>query len=323
MVWTFGIILLTSITIFAGLDTIVMVMVAIEPSHLIVFLLAMCALQFYTVSLTARQWHILLRRDVPSIRFRDVLRIHLAGSFVEGVTPSSKFGGEAVKVYLFRQHTGLEYGRLASFMIAHKYLSLLPFMALCLLFLIAALGTYEVPTVVHISFLGLALLMSALILIIHRSGGDGPESDSFPRLHSGLAFLRRAGEDVKDLIDSRDRNVILSYSIIIWALYPVKIWATAAVLGLDVSFGLAVLAVFAAYLVSMLPLTPGGLGTFEGTMALVLTANGLLLPEAVAIALTARLITFWFPLIWSAVAALQLVRAGELSRDLAAVHSTE
>ncbi|MGI6549403.1 MAG: lysylphosphatidylglycerol synthase domain-containing protein [Syntrophomonadales bacterium] len=45
---------------------------------------------------------------------------------------------------------------------------------------------------------------------------------------------------------------------------------------------------------AMLPIFPGGLGGFEGTMSTLLLIMGLSLSEAAMVAVVFRFITFWF-----------------------------
>lgn len=308
MVWIVGIGLITALTVAAGLDSIIQVMASMDPFLLMGFLTFMCAFQMFTISLTAYQWFHLMRSEVPSLRFKDVLRIHLAGGFVESVTPSSKLGGEAAKVYLFRKRTGIGYNRITSYMLAHKYFSLLPFLFLCLLLISVASFTYHVPGIVLVSFGFLTILMAALVLLIHRRPTDrDPVTGRMPRLGPALCYVRKAACEVRGLTDARDRLLLFSLSFMVWGLYPVKIYLTAMVLGVELGLGLVVMATFAAYLVSMLPLTPGGLGTFEGSMALILSVNGVPFAAGVGIALTARLFIFWFPLMVSAIAAMSVM----------------
>jgi uncharacterized protein (TIRG00374 family) len=58
---------------------------------------------------------------------------------------------------------------------------------------------------------------------------------------------------------------------------------------------------FAAYIVAMLPIFPGGLGGFEGTMTGLLAAAGVLLADAAVITIFFRFTTFWFVMILSTV----------------------
>lgn len=57
---------------------------------------------------------------------------------------------------------------------------------------------------------------------------------------------------------------------------------------------------FVSYFAAMIPLLPGGLGTFEGTMSGMLLVYGLSAEEAVAVSLVFRFVTFWFVVLFSA-----------------------
>ena len=57
---------------------------------------------------------------------------------------------------------------------------------------------------------------------------------------------------------------------------------------------------FISYFAAMIPILPGGLGTFEGTMSGLLLVYGLTPEEAVAVSLVFRFVTFWFVVLLSA-----------------------
>lgn len=85
---------------------------------------------------------------------------------------------------------------------------------------------------------------------------------------------------------------------------------------LNFDVGIVAIAVitYTAYLVSLFPLLPGGLGSFEGTMALMFASYGeIFFAEALAIALVARFVTYWFPLLLSALLTAYLTGKGGFS----------
>jgi len=95
-------------------------------------------------------------------------------------------------------------------------------------------------------------------------------------------------------------------SLAFWFLYPVKTFIISNHLGFDIGFSPIVGATFLAYLVGTLPLTPGGLGSFEATLAVILSQQGITFAEGLTIALLLRVITFWFPLVLSALVSIKL-----------------
>ncbi|NLW56818.1 MAG: flippase-like domain-containing protein [Firmicutes bacterium] len=88
-------------------------------------------------------------------------------------------------------------------------------------------------------------------------------------------------------------------ALLIWAIFPLKlillIFPHNNSIPLLVLFGTT----FVSYFAGMIPLLPGGLGTFETTMSGLLTIYGLPLNQAVAITIVFRFITFWFVLLLS------------------------
>jgi uncharacterized protein (TIRG00374 family) len=124
-----------------------------------------------------------------------------------------------------------------------------------------------------------------------------------PLIRRAVAFLRQAGQESRHLLSRRKRLAFLALSSIVWVLYPVKVLLVTQMLGMEMEFVDIATATYAAYLVSMLPLLPGGLGSFEATMALILSAKGMSFSEGLAVALLTRLVTFWLPLGLSAIVA--------------------
>ncbi len=313
LLWVTGIGVLAAVTFLSGWDSITEVWSGVAAPTLITFLAALFALQVATMAMTAYQWHVLLRKEDPSLRFRDVFQVHLAGNFVESVTPSSKLGGEAAKVYLFRRRTGACYHTLTSFLLVHKYVSLLPFLAICAAFLVAAPFLIALPAAVYAAFVMLAIPLGLLAWSINRGprpAGHRPEAPGLRgRAAKAVDYLATAASRSRELSPPAERRSLFLLSFVVWGLYPVKIFLVASLLGIEIGLTLAIAATYAAYLVSMLPLTPGGLGTFEGTLALVLSINGVPFAAGMALALMARTVTFWFPLAISAAATALLARA--------------
>ena len=319
LLWVFGIILLTFITIISGFGEIVSILSSLDIFILLLFIVSLCSLQLITLSLTSYQWYYLFRESAEKIPFSKIFLINQTGGFVESVTPSSKMGGEVTKLYLFNHLRGIGYEKLTSLLLAHKYISLVPFLLLCLLTLLLTSFFYTMPFLVYASFALLAVITFLLFLLIYHEGKSrglpehldiGPSGFDklYGKFRAAVCFVQRASNSTQNILTPKTRNSLFMVSLLVWALYPLKIYVTANVLGIQISFLLAVVVTYAAYLVSMLPITPGGLGTFEGSMALVLRLNGFFFAEGMAIALLARAITFWFPLLVSAGSTMYLIK---------------
>lgn len=326
-----GVLLLAFLTVISGFSDILGILRVVNP----IFLIGLAFLQVLTLSLTSFQWKYLLGKDVNDISFIDVFSINLSGIFIESATPSSKLGGEATKIYLFKRKTELSYKRLTSFLIVHKYLSVLPFLALCSLFLSLGSVKFTLPNITYISFGFLALLCALMIFIIHRENDNegwnkgnspgfscksGVMSKIWGKIKAGMDFICESAGQVKGILNKRELGFLILISLLIWVLYPFKVYLVTVVLGFNLNPMIPVIATYSAYLVSMLPITPGGLGTFEGTMALIFSVNGFSFTEGMAIAFLVRSITYWLPLFISAGMTVYLIKFSDISLLPSKIH---
>lgn len=274
----------------SGTAALLDVLTAVHPGYLAVLF----TLQVITILGSALLWQIPLRQSGYSIGFSRILRINMAGSLVEALTPSVKFGGEAVKLALFKNSCGCSTLRMAALAGVHTYLWMMPFMLISSILVITQ-GMPEAisgPWMYLISFLLITAPVAWRIL----------KPRQFSQLKCSLTFP-------------------LALSALLWLLYPVKTMIAMAALGIQgISYFQAAGAVFGGYLVGLIPLFPGGLGGFESAMSFVLVQHGLTVAEASATALVTRLGTFWFPLLLSIPAAFSLAGRRHTLQPMQPIH---
>jgi uncharacterized membrane protein YbhN (UPF0104 family) len=86
--------------------------------------------------------------------------------------------------------------------------------------------------------------------------------------------------------------VLVTYSALAWLIEGATLLLLAATIGVDLSIGGALVAGLVASLLSVEPVTPGGLGVTEPGIVLVLTSLGVAAAGASAIALLNRLVNY-------------------------------
>lgn len=317
----FGILIITAAVIFIGWEDIYQIMSRMNVYQLVL----MIPLQLITLFLSAFLWFYLIKQKSKRISLFNVFCINLAGSFVESITPSVKIGGETLKMYLLHKRTSLPYSEIAALTVVNKFYSLLPFLIIAFLTLCAALIAFNLPVFVYLAFVGLLIFFSLFLIFFNyqklpienfiiKIGVSGEKSRSLilekagektRKLHN---FLAAASQNSREIVTAFQQKVLVfTTSFVIWAFYPVKVYLISFMLGYQLNPVIVITAIYTAYLVSMIPLFPGGLATFEGSLALVLTSEGLSSPEAFSIALMVRLITFWIPLAISAAFTIYLI----------------
>jgi len=88
-------------------------------------------------------------------------------------------------------------------------------------------------------------------------------------------------------------------SNLIWLLYPVKMYLLAIQFFPAVNIVFIGAVTFVSYMVAMLPIFPGGLGGFEGTMSGLFLTMGFMQSDALVITVVFRFVTFWFVMLFS------------------------
>lgn len=260
-------------------------------------------LQIFTLAMTSYIWYFLCNSDLKRINFLKMFMINSAAGFIESITPSSKLGGEAAKIFLLKKHTKLSTARLSSLTLSKMIATFIPFLIINIIIFSGSFFLFYIPVHIFYSFLGL-IFISVFLFSVYKllqkylliKFGNNVLSEKVRNL---LVKFLSIAENSKKEISKKNMKVLFSISTVEWLLYPVKVYIVARMLHIDASLFLIMLGTFSAYCVSVLPLTPGGLGTFEATMALVLSFNGVPFNSGLMLALSARLITFWLPLLIS------------------------
>jgi uncharacterized protein (TIRG00374 family) len=107
------------------------------------------------------------------------------------------------------------------------------------------------------------------------------------RWHAGYArFEHGAVQSLKRV------PLLVSYSALAWLIEGATLLLLAAAIGVDLSIGGALVAGLVASLLSVEPVTPGGLGVTEPGIVLVLTSLGVATAGASAVALLNRLVNY-------------------------------
>ncbi|AOM83975.1 hypothetical protein BBEV_2637 [Salisediminibacterium beveridgei] len=225
-------------------------------------------IQLLTFVLMSRQWMRLIQVKGHK-SFLTVMNILFTSAFTEGITPSVKFGSEAVKGHMFMQRFSLGLKVIMETVAVQKLISisaLVPFLLLTVWFWWSpARAGFTVAGLIVLA----GLIFAAIRVIQGRSNALGDWSLKKIWFHYRLSFV-------------------------IWALFYAKGLILSLSMGLELSLLAVLLAAFLPYMAALTPITPGGIGTFEGVMVMVLVAFGVTAGTAIVFALVFRLITFWF-----------------------------
>lgn len=254
------------------------------------------AIGLYYLSFFARavRWRWMLKQaglseaeGYPIPDNRGLMEIFLLSWFVNCVVPAKI--GDAYRCYLLKRRSGAPISRSLGTIFAERLTDLAVLFTMMALAGVVAFRGQLPSQATRTLTIGSALLAAAAIFVAalwfgrHAIERRLPERirSQFGQLHDSIfACLRRPWRPV-------------GISVLIWCCDGLRLYLVAASLHGNVSFSVAVFVALMSALLTILPITPAGLGVVELAMVAVLKIVDVDPSLAGSIALMDRLITYW------------------------------
>ncbi len=223
--------------------------------------------------------------------------IYVLSWFANCVVPAKL--GDAYRGYLLKKHANTSFGRTLGTIFAERVMDVF---ALVALLLVASLVVFRgtLPSSIRLPvFAGLALVLVGII---------------------GLAALFLFGAHLRGLVPARVRpayeriehGITTSFSrqgmigvatltSVVWILEGVRLFLVATAFGVELSPASSLLVALLASLLTIMPLTPAGLGVVEGGTILALKLLNIGALDAGSIAIVDRIIAYWSVILVGAV----------------------
>lgn len=252
--------------------------------------IAILCLSLFNYALRFARWHGYLRWLGHALPIGRHLLIYLSG-FALTTTPGK--AGEGLRaVYLARRQVPVAHTVAAMF--AERLLDLLSILVLSLLAIVSFAG--------YAYWIAIPLVVIAAILwVMHRRSllraaqrrVDNPQTLVARVLHVAVHAWERAFV----LLSWKPMLGGLILGCMAWAAEGVSVYLIAGKLGLAVGLPLAVGIYATSMLIGALSFVPGGLGSTEAAMALLLKLSGMAAGTALSVTLIARIATLWFAVV--------------------------
>ncbi|MDX1693518.1 MAG: lysylphosphatidylglycerol synthase transmembrane domain-containing protein [Ketobacteraceae bacterium] len=228
-------------------------------------------------------------RDLSGIRISHRLHLsyYLAG-FALSTTPGK--AGESVRSFYLKRH-GVPFNQSISTLFVERLMDLLAIVILSVLaaYYFEDYRIFLIITVIVI-FSSLPLIHSRKVLTALENKAD---SLSGKWASAGAHFVKLL-ESSAMLLKNKQLYGGMLLGIVAWGAEGIGFWYTLDVLGQDVEWMMAASVYGIAVLVGALSFLPGGLGSTELVMGLLLVALGVDEGVAVAATLICRIATLWF-----------------------------
>lgn len=261
--------------------------------------LILLALQGLSFFLLLAQWIRISNLLGRKVRAREMIAVNMRGIFYETITPGLKVGGELARGMTLINKLGFSSAQASALIVIQKTISILALVVLSILSFILIsiridLGR-SLQVLIIISMFLILFFLFLLLFIPERLYLYLIRLDSEKGILVGArGFLEKYLQSFNKV--KKDKmEILLQFflSIFIWGLFPFKLYYITRAMGLNISFLNAFAATIISYIAGMVPLLPGGLGSFEGTMVGLFLIWGLRKEEGLVIATLFRFTTFW------------------------------
>lgn len=259
------------------------------------YLVPVCALLVINFAVRALRWGVLFDdRGFPC--WSELFIAMMIGYFANNILPAR--AGELIRAYVLGKRSGVPKSMALATVVVERVADLL----VALLLLAVVLVLYPLPAwlgragvvVGTISLLALAFLASLNIW------GSRLLNWTLRRLHylpaGSLARIEAVGNGfvvgVRGLRNPRRALLFLSSTAVIWFLETFCVWLIAQGFALSLSFSGALFLMLAVGLGTMIPSSPGYVGTFEFFAVSALATLGVTGGRALGFTLVLHLITF-------------------------------
>lgn len=278
---------------------------------LMIFLLL---LQVLTQLLLCSQWYLIAKHLGVSSRFSQFFYILSTGSVIEALTPGAKIGGEVTRLYYLKKECDCSTEKATHIILIQKCFSMSVLFGVCLTAFLYLMGRLRhiISPFAQTLLLGLGgFLLLFFLSLLFFPGQVGEKL-----CHSRHMFLVKLGK----LMCSYQENLSklpksqwylqFAISLTVWLLFPVKMMILVRFMDIYVNPVLLIAITMSAYMLALLPLTPGGLGTFEGAIVGLFALIPLGVELSLTIAVLFRLVTFWFVMLMSTIFVLYYRKKG-------------
>ena len=265
-------------------------------------------LQIVSQLLVNLQWHKIAKFSDADVSFGNMLYINCQGAVMDSITPGVKIGGELTRAVQISRRGNCSGEQAAVVVALQKLFSLSAFFFINLFTVGYLIGRVPLLQARYMQFFVYGILLLFLLLFAGiflsplriKAYLQARENPRFSWMRRVRGFLLTLLDQVASIRKNTKAWVMLFLlSFFIWLLYPVKMYLLAVQVFPDVHAVYIGAITFASYMVAMLPIFPGGLGGFEGTMSGLLLAMGFAASDAVVVTVLFRFVTFWFVMLFS------------------------
>ncbi len=249
------------------------------------------------------RWKILLRASGQFLPGSILFKTLLFGFFLNYLIPAR--AGDIARSAVLKTIEKIPAGISLTTIIIERAMDMF---TLALLFGLAAVLVLKSNNIIFIAIASfmIAFLMIAILLLIYKYNDfiSGKLGKKFPGI-SG--FLKSMKEGIYSIYTNPNAMVVtIIFSISVWIFEISGVYMAGLAIGYKIPFSIAAVAGISSFLSQTIPITPGGLGIYEGTMASVLVLFGIPLSVGISMAIVDHFVRTAVVLVFGMISTIQL-----------------
>ncbi len=262
------------------------------------------------------RWWLMLRAIEPAIPVSACIRPFLASLALNNTVPFR--AGDVVRVFGFRRTLGAPTAHVAGTLVLERLLDLLVLLAILFICLLGVSDVFPRSFLLGAGLAGAAALLALVVLTLFPVAITRGLQELVRRVFGERKWAPAASQAVAQLTDSvgllrhpGQAARLLALTLLAWLLEGAVFASVISSLNIDAGWAAAGLSLGAGTLATLLPSSPGYVGTFDYFAALGLTAYGVTPVAATAFALLVHLV-LWAPVTCVGLALLLIRRPGNV-----------
>lgn len=300
----FGYLLIIGLFVFLIINTDFNEIIDNVKNTSLSIILLLIGLQFSTQLLLGLQWHRITKSIKKESKFSKILYILTTGSVVEALTPGAKIGGEVTRLYYLKKEMKTSTEEATSIIIIQKSVSMSVLFTICIVSFVFLCRIISVGLSIVSQVLIIALVLILITLLIaflfFSKGVSNRLSKSENKILTKINKFVTSYAQATTMIKKKEWLIQYCISFLVWILFPLKMAILSYSLGIEVNFIIIIAITMTAYMIGTLPITPGGLGTFEASMVSMFALVSVSTALSTTATIVFRVITFWLVMVVSA-----------------------
>lgn len=238
--------------------------------------------------LEAKRWSLILKDNGLDVGIKDAFFAFNLGNSLNIIVPAKL--GDAARSYYLKKESGYGYSRTLPSTILDRFFDVIGVYIVTLLTGIYVVTAVKLPNwLFTLMAAGIGVLVVAFIVIwlLVRN----KEYITRIKQEKLRSFMESLIEVLEGSIKHKEKFVMLtSMSVILWALEGIVSFIITLSLGININPLVIIFVSMIATLTKVIPVTPGGIGVFEGAMTVLLVMFSTQKPDAAVIATVNHLI---------------------------------